>query len=206
MNLDDISDKNAWATVLDNNDICPKELMTNLIALNCEFLWHPLGFAMCRVAKWGRVSMRVHLWPNHSNFRQNPSWLIHDHVFNLKSWVISGEIENQEYSVEYGERGHAIYEVKYDSSKSILKKTNLCCSRKLSKVSVYSRGECYEVNSGVFHESRSLSDRTVLTVCKTLDEATRAPRVLGDMSGLESYTFLRRRVDEDEIIALAKAI
>lgn len=206
MNAGDFKDKDAWAIALKKNDICPKELMDNLLAEDCEFLWHPLGFAMCRVARWGDMSLRIHVWPNHSNYRQAPSWLTHDHIFHLKSWVISGEIENQEYAIQHDGRDCAIYEAMYDGDKSILNNTNVYCSKKLSKKSVYSSGDYYEVKSGVFHESCSLSSRTALTVCETLDEATRPPRVLGSIDGSSSYTYKRRRATKDEIFELAKEI
>ena len=206
MNISDLTNRDDWALALDKRDICPRDLMCNLVGNNYEFLWHPLGFAMCRVARWEAVSFRIHVWPNHSGYQQNPSWLIHDHLFHLKSWVISGEIENQEYSVQHVGQDHAIYEAVYDGDKSILNKTNKKCSKILSEKSVYVAGDFYEVPSGIFHESRSLSKRTALTICETFDEERRPPRVLGNVDGALSYTYRRRHATKDELYELVQEI
>lgn len=205
MNLGSLSNTD-WAKALNNREICPHDLIEGLLDKNHEFLWHPLGFVMCRVARWEGVSLRVHVWPSHRGYQQTPAWLIHDHLFHLKSWVISGEIENQEYAIEHNGQDHAIYEAQYDGDKSILNKTNIYCSKRLTKKSVYNAGSVYEVSSGVFHESQSLSNRTTLTVCETLDEVARRPRVLGSVEGLSSYTYHRKLATKDEICELTKRI
>lgn len=205
MNLSNLSNS-EWTNALENNEICPYELIQGLIDNNYEFLWHPLGFVMCRVARWGDLSLRIHIWPSHTGYQQTPALLIHDHLFHLKSWVISGEVENKEYEIDHNGKDHAIYEARYDGDKSILNKTNIYCSKRQTEKSICSAGSSYEVSSGVFHESQSLSNRTTLTVCETLDEIARPPRVLGCVDGLFSYTYHRKQATKDEIYELTKEI
>lgn len=205
MNVSSLSNVD-WVEALNNHEVCPHDLIESIIENNYQFVWHPLGFAMCRVARWEGVSLRVHVWPNHTGFQQTPAWLIHDHLFHLKSWVICGEIENQEYTIELNGQDHAIYEARYEGEHSILKKTNIYCTKIINKKSVYPKGSVYEVPSGVFHESQPLSNRTTVTVCQTLDEATASPRVLGSIEGLLSYAYQRKHVTNDEICELARKI
>ncbi|MCG7569549.1 MULTISPECIES: hypothetical protein [Pseudoalteromonas] len=205
MNFSNLSNS-GWNNALKNNEICPYELIEVLLDNKHEFLWHPLGFVMCRVARWGNLSLRVHIWPSHKGYQQTPVLLIHDHLFHLKSWVVSGEVENKEYAIEHHGKDHAIYEASYNGDKSILEKTNTYCSKRLTKKSIYRAGSSYEVSSGVFHQSESLSNRTTLTVCETLDEIARPPRVLGCAEGLFSYTYHREQATKDEICELAKKI
>ncbi|MTI52175.1 MAG: hypothetical protein FH757_11160 [Alcanivorax sp.] len=195
-----------WTNSLNNNEICPHELIERLLDKKHEFLWHPLGFLMCRVSRQGDLSLRVHIWPGHKGYQQTPALLIHDHLFHLKSWVISGEVENKEYAVENNGKDHAIYEARYDGDKSVLKKTNVYCSKRLTKKAICRAGSSYEVSSGVFHESQSLSNRTTLTVCETLDEIAGPPRVLGSVEGLLSYNYHRKLATKDEIFELTKKI
>src|SRR5690606_31223069 len=97
---------------LNNHEIYPGDLIESIIEDGSELVWHPLGFVMCRVARWGSRSLRVHIWPNHNGHQQIPAWMIHDHLFHLKSWVLSGEIENTEYVIDVGGKEHLIYEAR----------------------------------------------------------------------------------------------
>ncbi len=206
MNISGLISRDEWTNTLNAGDICPGNLITSLLDNNYEFFWHPLGFAICKVARWNRVSLRIHVWPNHSGYQQDPSWLIHDHLFHLKSWVLSGEIENREYLLDFTGIDHTIYEAQYDGNKSILNKTSTYCSKTILHKSVYSKGDIYEVKSGVFHESRSLSKKVALTICETVDEKVRPPRILGRVDGLLSYVYTRRRATKEEILKLVKEI
>lgn len=195
-----------WIEALNNHKICPRNLIKSLLEEGYKFIWHPLGFVMCRVARWESASIRVHIWPNHRGYQQNPAWLIHDHLFHLKSWVLSGKIENQEYVIKTNGKGHVIYEARYDGDRSILNKTNVYCSKSINKKSVHSKGSVYEVPSGVFHESRSLSNKTTVTVCETFDEIAAPPKILGSIDGLLSYTYQRKQASKNEICDLIRKI
>lgn len=195
-----------WMTALNDHEICPHDLIESLIEENCKFLWHPLGFVMCKVVRWESTSLRVHIWPNDTNYQQTPAWLIHDHLFHLKSWVLSGEIENKEYLIDINGTGNVIYEAQYDGDCSILNRTNIFCSRSLNKKAVYSKGTVYEVPSGIFHESRSLSKKTTVTVCETYDEVAAPPKILGSVDGALSYTYERRNVTERQMLELIRNI
>lgn len=195
-----------WVEALNNQEICPNDLIESLLEESHNFIWHPLGFVMCRVARWESRSLRVHIWPNHKGHQQTPAWMIHDHLFHLKSWVLSGEIENKEYVIDVNGKEHLIYEARYDGDRSILNRTNIFCSKSINKKSVYSKGSVYEVPAGIFHESQSLSNKTTVTVCETYDEFSGPPKILGSVDGLLSYTYERRHVTKNEMNELIKKI
>src|SRR5690554_247700 len=131
MNIRSLTHAN-WIEALSNRNVCPYDLIESLLEEGYKFMWHPLGFAMCRVARRGKASIRVHVWPSHNRYQQTPAWLIHDHLFHLKSWVLAGEIKNQEYMIKPNGKDHVIYEARYEGDCSTLNKTETYCSKFLT--------------------------------------------------------------------------
>ncbi|WP_157955160.1 hypothetical protein [Halomonas denitrificans] len=206
MNFRDLKDIDSWSLKLDQGVVGAHGLFSWLIEERFEFSWHPLGFAMCRIAKWGPVSLRVHIWPVEMENQQKPAWLIHDHRFHLTSWVLAGSLENREYQIDYSGSDFAIYNANYSGDKSLLNKTSASCSKKLTRKIILGKGEVYEVNSGVFHESLPRSNCSTFTICRTIDELDSKPKVLGERKGKRTYAFCRRQVEMLELRELLSGI
>lgn len=195
-----------WISALSNNELSASDIIRYGIISRSEFIWHPLGFIFCKLSEEGLRKIRLHIWPSNNDRMQNPAWLIHDHLFELKSWVIAGEIENTEYSVTDGEPNYTIYNAKYENNKSVLYKTdkNLCLN--ISHKAAVIFGDTYRVPFGVFHQSISISKTTSLTVCETIDQLNRSPMVAGDMHGLGVYSYIRSKVDRKDLDSIIEKI
>ena len=92
-----ILNHNDWVSALNNNKLSAFDVIQLGRDKGASFIWHPLGFILCKLSEEGERKIRLHIWPNNNDRMQNPAWLIHDHLFHLKSWVIAGKIENTEY-------------------------------------------------------------------------------------------------------------
>lgn len=206
MSFDRLRSVQSWLLELNQRNLDAYSLTSWLIEEGYEFIWHPLGFAMCRIGKWDSVSLRAHVWPADLGNQQKPAWLIHDHRFHLTSWVLSGGIENKEYDIDPSGSDHVIYSASYDLDRSILNRTNISCSKELVRNESFREGQVYEVNSGVFHDSVSQPQCSSFTICKTVDELDSHPRVLGERHGQHSYTFFRRQVSMSELRKLLSEI
>ncbi|MBU3007816.1 hypothetical protein [Cobetia amphilecti] len=195
-----------FSAELDSASIRPRELLLWMISNNLQFSWHPLGFAVCKLLTEGNISLRVHLWPNHTNYQQLPYFPIHDHLFELKSWVLSGAIENYEYNIDCDGDEYSIYDVSYNDKISTVKKSEHRCSLALVNRAVFFEGSSYNVSARTFHKSSSVYDGVSLTVCQTENMATTPPRVLGYKNGGAQYSYNRIIVEQSEIKRLIELI
>ncbi|MBV1883883.1 MAG: hypothetical protein KUG82_19745 [Pseudomonadales bacterium] len=189
---------NEWGLALNEQRFSPSEIVQLAINVGKDFTWHPLGFVMCKLSQENEKNIRLHIWPNSSEHVQEPQWLIHDHMFDLKSWVLSGKIENIEYEIASDFPIYSIYQASYEQDKSILHRTEQDLSIKVKNKSVVSSGQIYEIASGILHQSISLSNSTAVTVCETIDRLDKNPIIAGDIKGRASYSYTRATVcDED---------
>ena len=187
---------NDWVSALNNNELSAFDIIQVGIDKGASFIWHPLGFILCKLSEEGEKKIRLHIWPNNNDRMQKPAWLIHDHLFNLKSWVVAGRIENIEYSVEEGTPNFRVYHARYEEDGSVLYRTDkkVFITEKIRYL--VSTGERYSVPSGMFHQSVSVSATTSVTVCETIDQPSIIPSIAGDISGANKYSYLRVKVDE----------
>lgn len=197
---------NDWISALNNNELTAFEIIQLGIDKGANFIWHPLGFILCKLSEEGERKIRLHIWPNNNDRMQKPAWLIHDHLFNLKSWVIAGKIENTEYSVTEGSPNYRVYNAIYEKDASVLYRTNrqIFITEKIKHI--VSSGEEYSVPSGVLHQSVSVSETTSVTVCETLDQPNIRPIIAGDISGERKYSYIRAKVDEEDLKAITAKI
>ena len=188
-----------WISALNNNELSVVDIIEAGMKFGQKFSWHPLGFILCKLSEEREKKIRIHIWPNDNDRVQNPAWLIHDHLFDLKSWVISGEIENTEYWIKDEIPNYCLYEAKYENDSSILCRTNKKVYISLKSKTLVRSGEVYEVPSDVLHQSLSVSKAASLTVCETIDKLGRSPIIAGDIDGLDFYTYERSEVTENEL-------
>ncbi|USH04374.1 hypothetical protein K6Q96_21800 [Grimontia kaedaensis] len=176
-----------------------KQLCEFAVNEGISFTWHPLGFMMATLLDEGREKIRLHLWTNTFDKAQKPTWLIHDHKFDLTSWVLSGSIKNIEYKDLALPETHQLYSVSYSSTGSVLTKLDKVYSLAVDKTQEVNEGEAYRISAGTFHQSLSLSSKTTVTICHTTDKKNTPPLVIGDIDGMEQYYYQRSPVLADEL-------
>ncbi len=197
---------NDWISALNNNELSAFDIIQVGIDKGANFIWHPLGFILCKLSEEGEKKIRLHIWPNNNDRMQKPAWLIHDHLFNLKSWVVAGRIENIEYSVEEGTPNFRVYHARYEEDSSVLYRTDkkIFITEKIKYL--VSAGERYSVPSGMLHQSVSVSETTSVTVCETIDQPSIIPSIAGDISGADKYSYTRVKVDESDFQSIIAKI
>ena len=195
-----------WAAELDAGNINARELFQYVIKNDYKFVWHPLGFIMCKLSDEGTRKIRLHIWPGNKRKIQNPAWLIHDHLFDLKSWVLVGKIQNQEFEPLYSEPSKRIYFASYKGEKSVLERSDKTVSLVERKVEIIRAGQIYGISAGVFHKSSTVNDCTAITVCETIDKLNRKPMVIGENDGKEMYTYTRSMVTKEDLLNFIKEI
>ena len=204
MSFGDLS-HDEWVDKLNRGEISAKQLIEFVIAENITFIWHPLGFIMCKISNEDKKIIRLHIWPDNKCCIQKPTWLIHDHFFDLKSWVLKGTITNIEYIVGEFDNSFQVYNTIYEKDKSILIKTKQRLSILESKRYLIKEGESYDVYAGQLHKSISSSNTTV-TICETVNQFNLKPRVLGACSGRDRYSYTRNVVSKVELEAITNKI
>jgi hypothetical protein len=188
-----------WVSALNEKAFSPHDIVQIGKEVGAKFNWHPLGFIICKLSEEGEKTIRLHIWPNNSNRVQEPAWLIHDHLFDLKSWVLSGKIENTEYEITNDNPNFSVYQASYDKEKSILHRTDQKLSIKVKHKTIINTGGIYQVSSGVLHQSVSLSKATSLTICETINKFDKSPIIAGDISGMDIYSYTRSIVSDNDL-------
>ncbi|WED78000.1 hypothetical protein [Aeromonas allosaccharophila] len=182
-----------------NRAIEAKGICELAIKQNIKFSWHPLGFVMATLLDEGSEKVRIHLWSKSFDKAQKPTWLVHDHKFDLTSWVLSGTIKNIEYKNSASSKTHQLYSVTYNSTGSILTKLDEVHDLKIEKTQEISSGEKYKIEAGIFHQSISMSKNTTVTICHTVDKNSHTPLVIGELDGKRSYYYQRSLVHIDDL-------
>ncbi len=142
---------------------------------------HPLGFFACRWPIGESETLRLHLWDKRFEWAQEPGWEIHDHVFSFSSVVLLGSLQNCIYEIDEAHKGpghQSLYEVAYDGATSSMRAIRSNVSLEAVSDATESFGSRYEMESGVLHASRLLSDRAVTLLATRADGLGYAPRVV----------------------------
>lgn len=190
----------------EGNELNAKEVCNWALANNIPFVWHPLGFVMATLMSEGKEKIRLHLWPTQFQKVQKPTWLIHDHFFDLVSWVLCGEIKNIEYKKSNLEATHELYSVTYDSNGSILTKLDLGISLNIQSEEIIQESGSYAIKSGILHQSISNSENTTVTVCHTIDVRGESPLVVGKLNGGFRYHYKRSKVERIDLLKIVEEI
>lgn len=188
------------------NNLSAKEVCSWAITNNIPFVWHPLGFVMATLINEGHEKIRLHLWSNSFQNVQEPTWPIHDHLFDITSWVLCGEIENIEYKQCNSVLTHQLYSVSYDNDGSILTKLDSGLSLSVESKEIIKKTESYSIKSGVLHQSISSSENTTVTVCHTVNFRNENPLVIGDICGDFRYKYQRKIVKLSDLFRIVAEI
>ncbi|MFC1560570.1 hypothetical protein ACFL3W_01350 [Pseudomonadota bacterium] len=195
-----------WISVLRSGELEPKRLIQMAINQAQGFTWHPLGFVMSQLSENEEKKIRLHLWPEDRSKAQEPFWAIHDHLFNLNSWLISGSIKNIEYETIDESNEYCLYEARYVNNSSQLIRLDKFVGIVQTKTTLVEKGDYYEINAGVFHQSASVGSSTAVTVCETSKKLNRHPWVIGEVKGDPIYTFERSKVSDSELNKIVSKI
>lgn len=199
-------DHDKWLSEVKSGAINAKSLIERIVQQDNKFVWHPLGFIMCKLLDKKEKKIRLHIWPKNKGRVQEPAWMIHDHLFDLKSWVLTGNIANIEYEQIDRKGPRRLYHASYQGDSSLLTRTDKLLDVREVKSTTVKSGECYELGAGILHQSISTGNGTAVTVCETVDRLSRLPRVVGTMTGQQQYTYKRSVVSEIDLLNILETI
>jgi hypothetical protein len=204
--ISNVMNHEQWILGLSEKLYTAHEIIELAIKMGAPFVWHPLGFLMCKLSQEEGRNIRLHIWPDNNDKVQEPAWLIHDHLFELKSWVLAGSIENIEYEVVPGKSNYSIYHASYEHNRSILNRTEKTVNIIERNRFVVDAGDVYQVATGVLHQSVSLYSGTAVTVCETIDKHENQPAIVGDLTGQSRYSYTRSIVDRKDLNGIVNKI
>jgi len=167
-----------------------------------DYFWHPLGFLMSKLFEEPPLALRIHIWPKGGGREQNPSWPIHDHIFNMRSWILQGAIRNTVYCESECSPNFHLYLASYKDGESVLSraKNGICLKKKYEEK--YEAGQSYAVEAKVFHSSSHEKDTTTITAVLTNSISLDPPRIAGAIDGLEEYRYLRGIASKEEVLKI----
>lgn len=169
--------------------------------------YHPLGFFCVRWDLDDARSVRIHIWNRRFDWRQDPNWPIHDHVFSFKSMVLHGMVQNKTYSLADTSRNQpkwAIYEVSYGDQKSRMTPLQNAIGLRISGANRQPAGSMYELPAGVLHRSTLRSDQGITVLATKTDPARHnKPRVIGT-SGRFELEFDRQTVNQENNLKIVE--
>lgn len=157
--------------------------------------WHPLGFLHATLVDSVETALRLHIWKPGMRHVQDPAWLIHTHVFDLRSIVLVGRLENRihKWIPDLDHPVSRLYEISYNGYTSSLVATNrfgVCeCESSLD----VTRGIEYAVSYGQFHETEIAKTEFTITVALATKRSG-APLVVGAVDAKPSYSYPRREL------------
>jgi len=169
-----------------------------------ESYWHPLGFFRLEFGADGSGwRYAVHCWPAGYRSTQEPSWLIHRHVWPLESFVAVGGLVDRQYLAVDGPADVAgtKYEVEVTPGQSALIRTIEDLNVARLRDATHER-RFYGVDSMLYHESDVPLGDECITIVRIGPRVKSASDVLGDLHGPERLLYERRPVD----LAARKAV
>lgn len=164
-----------------------------------ELQYHPLGFFCIRWIVEKSKTVRIHVWDKQFNWKQEPNWPIHDHIYSFRSSVLLGEIQNKIYSVENisSQRRWTPYEVSYGGQESAMLPMQKQIGLRISSVRLHQAGSAYQLPAGVFHRSILRANRAITALATTTEShVSPVPRVIG-VNPSSAITFNRQPSDDE---------
>ena len=189
----------ALEAALNNGDVTLQSLLNYQKENNLAFRWHPLGFIVCKLISEGRFNARFHYWPSHQSRPQDTGCQIHDHIFRFSSWVLAGEVQNIVYKNDSSGTAYALYKAEYKDEISILRKTEETIRLSIGSCLNQTAGSKYEMEAGYLHETKLIRSEPSVTVLITEDIINQAPTVVGPLTGLVQYEYIRSYVSDSEL-------
>jgi hypothetical protein len=182
----------SWSTVRD------EWATLSAMIRDCKLRKHPLGFVHGEVISGEDAAVRLHIWDSTERTVQEPRWMIHTHIFELKSIVLVGSLSNRMYGwTDGGPHPNAkLYQITYNGNHSCLEATareGIC--EQISSLDVC-RSELYTVKCGEFHNTFVPEQAYTATLALTIKRPG-TPLVVGEKVGKPSYSYTRCEVSSD---------
>ncbi len=159
--------------------------------------WHPLGFFRLEFGAEGNGwRYALHGWPAGYRSTQEPSWLIHRHVWPLESFVAVGGLVDRQYLAVNGPADLAgtKYEVEVTPGQSALIRTSEDLKVARLRDTTHER-RFYSVDSMLYHESDVPLGDECITIVRIGPKVKSNSDVLGDRQGPDRLLYERRPVD-----------
>jgi predicted metal-dependent enzyme (double-stranded beta helix superfamily) len=172
-----------------------------------SFNQHPLGFVHVLLCREDRYALRLHVWPDHDRYEQQPYWPIHNHKFDLISRLITGSLTNRSYRVEQTrhETGFQLYDVRYEIGKSIMSPSGMHVEVVASGSEHVRAPHVYSISAGTFHDTYVAVGDFTATLILTKDcLPENVVKTVGDAQGLARYDYVRSEIpftEKNAIIA-----
>ncbi|HEU4327038.1 MAG TPA: hypothetical protein VFS21_28110 [Roseiflexaceae bacterium] len=166
--------------------------------------WHPSGFAVIPLNERNdHMLARIHIWPTPAPPRPNPDWPIHNHTWAIDSRILCGALTDETIAVTSDPEGaHVLYlPACAADGTGMLVRSEARVSATVTRRSTYHAGEQYYLAPDAFHVSVPAPDLTATVVVMTRPSFG-ATRVLGDLSGADSYHTSRPPVAPDVALIL----
>jgi hypothetical protein len=166
---------------------------------------HPLGFLHTTLLETKHAALRFHAWRPGMRPVQQPAWLTHTHIFELRSIVLFGRLKNSifEWSEESHEPEARLYEVSYVDGVSRITATDRLGNVNLKSSSDVHAGVEYSVPYGSFHQTAVSEDLFTATIALTRKRSG-SPLVVGTVDGDTFYCYARNELTpelRDEVVA-----
>ena len=158
---------------------------------------HPNGFLQLSLspdAGWRDQGLRLHVWTDELVPQKDPSYQIHDHIFDIESYVLCGTLVNTLYYVEENVSGdHVLIEAGVEELKDTQKRV-FC---RLKEVQTVHEGERYSISGHEFHTSHASTPFTATLMAKSNVENFRKPHVLFLADYDAKAMILTRSIDQE---------
>lgn len=155
---------------------------------------HPLGFFLIKLGQINPSTfLRLHIWLPNRRTTQHPEWSIHNHTFTLKSHVLTGKIINKSFNVDFqsSQPTNCLYLTRYNDNMSILSRTSQYLSCHQVEKKIYSKGDYYLVEKGMYHSTQVRLECLTSTIVITSNLDRKEPHVIGDLKGRDEYIYHR---------------
>ncbi len=166
--------------------------------------WHPSGFAVIPLNERNdHMLARIHVWPCPAPPRPDPDWPIHNHTWAIDSRILCGALTDETIAVASDSEGaHVLYlPACAADGTGMLVRSEARVSAAVTCRSTYRAGEQYYLAPDAFHVSVPAPDLTATVVVMTRPSFG-TTRVLGGLSGADSYYTVRPPVAPDQTLEL----
>ncbi len=140
---------------------------------------HPVGFYHFRLSTAGRVTLRLHYWPDRDRPLPMAPTPYHDHVWTLESLALAGGLENDMIALEDDVEGEYLVAdiTQVEGVDTVIPTTQRV---RISDVETagYSKGQVYYIPPRRFHCSRVPPMESAATVVRSEVVVEGGPRTL----------------------------
>lgn len=159
--------------------------------------WHPLGFFRKELGEDCEGSrLLLHCWPEGSRRTQEPTLLVHCHVWPLRSMILSGALTDDQWRCTgSGVLSGALYEASNEGPVSVLTRTGRTVSLAHRRTSKVEMGGRYAVAAGVFHRTTVDVGSHCISVARIGRRVRERSEVVGPLDGDARFEYAQTGVD-----------